>query len=38
MISSKTLSLFPIALVAFALAACGQKQTPETAATTDPAV
>ena len=34
MISSKTLSLFPIALVAFALAACGQKQAPpETAAT-----
>lgn len=38
MISSKTLSLFPIALVAFALAACGQKQPAETAATTDPAV
>ena len=39
MISSKTLSLFPIALVAFALAACGNKQPPpETAATDDPAV
>jgi biotin carboxyl carrier protein len=39
MISSKTLSLVPIALVAFALAACGQKQTPaDTAATADPAV
>jgi len=39
MISSKTLSLIPIALVAFALAACGQKQAPaDTAATTDPAV
>ncbi|MGE0031425.1 MAG: glycine zipper 2TM domain-containing protein [Steroidobacteraceae bacterium] len=39
MISSKTLSLLPIALVAIALAACGQKQTPaDTAATTDPAV
>jgi biotin carboxyl carrier protein len=38
MISSKTLSLFPIALVVFALAACGSKQTPQTAATTDPAV
>ena len=38
MISSKTLSLFSIGLVALALAACGSKQTPETAATTDPAV
>ena len=39
MISSKTLSLFPIALVAFAIAACGNKQPPpETAATDDPAV
>ena len=39
MISSKTLSLLPIALFAIALAACGQKQTPaDTAATTDPAV
>lgn len=38
MISSKTLSLFSIGLVAMALAACGSKQTPETAATTDPAV
>jgi biotin carboxyl carrier protein len=38
MMSSKTLSLFPIALVALALSACGSKQTPETAATTDPAV
>lgn len=38
MISSKTLSLIPIALVALALAACGSKQTPETAATEDPAV
>jgi len=39
MISSKTLSLFPIALVAFALAACGNKPPPpETAATDDPAV
>jgi biotin carboxyl carrier protein len=37
MISSKTLSLFSIGLVALALAACGSKQTPETAATTDPA-
>lgn len=39
MISSKTLTLFPIALVAFALAACGNKPPPpETAATDDPAV
>lgn len=38
MISSKTLSLLPIALVALALAACGQKQPAETAATEDPAV
>ena len=39
MISSKTLSLLPIALFAIALAACGQKQTPaDTAATADPAV
>ncbi|HEY5559979.1 MAG TPA: glycine zipper 2TM domain-containing protein [Steroidobacteraceae bacterium] len=39
MISSKTLSLFPIALAAFAIAACGNKQPPaETAATDDPAV
>jgi hypothetical protein len=28
--------LFPIALVALALSACGSKQTPETAATTIP--
>lgn len=38
MISSKTCSLLPIALVAFALAACGNKQPAETAATADPAV
>jgi biotin carboxyl carrier protein len=39
MFSRKTLSMLPIALAAFALAACGNKQTPaETAATDDPAV
>lgn len=38
MISSKTFSLFPMALVAFALAACGNKQAPPEAATDDPAV
>ncbi len=38
MISSKTLSTFPIALAAFAIAACGNKQPPAQTATTDPAV
>jgi biotin carboxyl carrier protein len=39
MFSRKTLSLLPIALAAFAIAACGTKQPPaETAATDDPAV
>ena len=38
MISSKTFSLFPIALAAFAIAACGQQQPAQTAATDDPAV
>ena len=39
MFSRKTLSMLPIALAAFAIAACGNKQTPaETAATDDPAV
>lgn len=39
MFSRKTLSMLPIALAAFAIAACGNKQPPaETAATTDPAV
>lgn len=39
MFSRKTLSLLPIALAAFAIAACGSKQPPaETAATDDPAV
>ena len=39
MFSRKTLSMLPIALAAFAIAACGSKQPPaETAATDDPAV
>jgi biotin carboxyl carrier protein len=39
MTSSKTLTWFPIALAAFAIVACGDKQpAPETAATDDPAV
>jgi len=35
---SKTLSLFPLALIAFAITACGNKQPAETATTDDPAV